>query len=105
MAVAPETPPADVEQRVLLLTPTRRDAEVTASFLSKAGLRCTICADLKRLAAEMDLGAGAVLLTEQAIEDESADYLVHSLSPRPAWSALPLVMLVRGGLTGSSTTE
>src|SRR5215212_4368928 len=59
-----------VEQRVLLVTPTRRDGEITSGFLTAAGLPCLVCSGLPQLAAEMSSGAGAVLLTEDAIASE-----------------------------------
>ena len=43
------------QERVLLLAPTRRDAEITRSFLTSAGLPCMVCHDLKHLCAELGL--------------------------------------------------
>ena len=48
-----ETP---AEKRVLLLPPTRRDAEALRKVLSGAGMECTICKDIDRLCAEFKIG-------------------------------------------------
>jgi hypothetical protein len=55
------------EQRVLLVVPSARDEESTRSLLTKAGLTCVVCENLNQLVKELQAGAGAVLLTEEAI--------------------------------------
>ena len=57
----------DREERVLILTPTRKDGEVTSSLLARAAMNGFVCRDLLQLAQEVRLGAGAILLTEEVI--------------------------------------
>ena len=54
------------EQRVLLVVPTARDEEITRSLLTKAGVTCVVCENLNQLVKEVRIGAGAILLTEEA---------------------------------------
>src|SRR3954469_14344025 len=96
-------PPGDdrhiLERRVLLVTPTRRDGEITSGFLSEAGLPCVVCEGLPHLAKEMERGAGAVLITEEAIVADGMRAVLDVLDRQPAWSDLPVVLLMRGGVT------
>jgi signal transduction histidine kinase/CheY-like chemotaxis protein len=97
-------PPADerdsLERRVLLVTPTRRDGEITSGFLTEAGLSCLVCPNLSQLAIEMKHGAGAVLLTEEAISSQGMRDVLQALDRQPAWSDLPVVLLMRGVSAG-----
>ena len=42
----------NVLTRVLILTPTKKDGEVTSSLLTKADVTCFVCRDLRHLAQE-----------------------------------------------------
>src|ERR1044071_5569034 len=92
----------DRERRVLLVAPTRRDAEITCAFLNKAGMRCVVCRDLVGLAEEIGKGAGAVLLTEEAIASPRFGEVVKALEGQPTWSDLPIVVLTHGGGTAGA---
>jgi signal transduction histidine kinase/ActR/RegA family two-component response regulator len=91
--------PEDFSQRVLLLTPTRKDGDVTASLLAKAGIACQVCVDLRYLADEIYKGAGAVLITEEIISANGIQQLLGALEHQPTWSNLPIVMLMKGSVT------
>ena len=54
MAVANQF--SELERRVLLVAPTRRDAEVTSSLLARAHLTCVPCADFRELRREAARG-------------------------------------------------
>jgi signal transduction histidine kinase len=95
----------DVLKRVLILTPTRKDAEVTSSLLTGAGLTCVVCRDLRRLALEIRDGAGAVLLTEEVISAAGLKDVLTSLQQQPAWSDIPIVMLMESGVASTAATN
>ena len=95
----------DVLTRVLILTPTRKDAEVTSSLLSKADVTCFVCRDLRHLAQKISDGAGAVLLTEEVISAAGLQDLLSSLHQQPAWSDLPVVMLMQGSVASTAATK
>lgn len=93
-----------LEDRVLLLAPTRRDAEITCEFLEAAGLICIPCANLLELCREVRLGCGAVLVTEEITLSPDIKELIQILETQPAWSDIPLVMLMRGGAQSEEST-
>jgi len=83
--------------RVLVLMPTLRDAERTSQLLAEAQTPSYVCADLAELCRELRLGAGALLLTEEALAQDAAGQLAESLREQPAWSAVPVLLLAREG--------
>jgi len=88
-------------ERVLILAPVGRDAELMCTYLERAGMACEICEDIDALAREMHRGAGALVLTDEALAQPKASrVLVDQLREQPAWSELPLIIL-----TGLPTYE
>ncbi|HEX8355727.1 MAG TPA: hypothetical protein VF611_22660, partial [Pyrinomonadaceae bacterium] len=87
---------ADTEKRdgrVLLLTPTGRDADLTGRYLSGVGIPVEVCAEMEELCDKWLDGAGAALIAEEALSPESTRRLLDSLEGQPAWSDFPLVVL------------
>lgn len=83
------------ELRVLLLAPTRRDADVTSRLLAAAGLETECCASCEAVAAEMSRGAAVLLVTEDLVADPTFPVLRHALEAQPPWSDVPIVLLLR----------
>jgi two-component system, sensor histidine kinase len=91
----PSVPKADGDRRVLLLTPTRRDAEVTCALLGAAAIECFACSDAVQLGTELGRGAGAMVLTEGALGDPRIQAVLAQLELQPAWSDVPALVLSR----------
>ena len=73
-----------LERRLLILAPTGRDAPLTQSVLAEAGLRAVVCDSLNGLFQEMAQGAGALIISEEALLEETAlYYLGERLSRQP----------------------
>src|SRR5579871_6207249 len=87
------------EERVLVLAPTARDGALCRAILTDAGMACVPCADLAETCRELETGAGAAVLTEEALGREGFDRLVETLSRQPAWSDFPILLLTGGGAT------
>ena len=86
---------SEAERRVLLLAPTRRDAQITCALLAKASLDCAVCPDLAALRQEITAGAGAILATGEAVNAENSVDLLAVLDAQPSWSDLPVILLVK----------
>ena len=91
-----ELPPPDPE-RVLVLAPTSGDAALSRSILAEAGIACHVCADSRDASREIAQGAGALLLTDDFVDDRNLDALVEALRSQPAWSDLPILVLSGSG--------
>ncbi len=82
-----------LDQRILVLAPTGRDAEVISQVLSVAGFHCERCGDFDRLCGEIRRGGLASVVTEEALPYAEGRYLLNKLPPQPSWSDFPLVIL------------
>jgi len=85
----------DRELRVLLLAPTAKDAALTASVLEEAGMECVCCTDVAHVCRELRVGAGVVLLREEAVLPQREEPLVEWLHGQPPWSDLPVLVVAR----------
>jgi signal transduction histidine kinase/ActR/RegA family two-component response regulator len=93
-----------LEQRVLVLAPTGKDAELTQSVLDRAGVACVCLSDLARLCKELEHGASAVLLAEEAVVADRDESLDKWLARQPPWSDLPVLVLARPGADSAAVS-
>jgi signal transduction histidine kinase len=90
----PETAPR--EERVLVLAPTGRDGVLVCQLLATMEMPGFACAGAAELFAEIEAGAGAVILADEALLPETSDGLLRLLDGQPPWSDLPLIVFTRG---------
>jgi signal transduction histidine kinase len=86
------SPSRQNEERVLVVAPTARDAQLSQALFAQAGLSCAICQDLAAFGAELARGVGVVVLTEEALLP-GRQQLLAALSAQPTWSSLPVIVL------------
>ena len=84
------------EQRLLVLAPTGKDAALVRHKLIAGGFECDVCADAADLAEELQAGAAALLLAEEAI-DARMQPIADLIAAQPAWSDLPVLLMTRAG--------
>jgi len=92
-----ETASPPLEMRILVLAPTSNDARLTATFLTRAGLRAEVCADFPDFSRKLDVGCGAILLAEESLFNGYVHELVSKLETQPSWSDLPIVIITGTG--------
>jgi signal transduction histidine kinase/ActR/RegA family two-component response regulator len=85
-------PPPGVDDRILILAPTGRDAELACGALRAAGLSAEVAASVQALCEEIARGAGAALITEEALDREGMRCLREHLEKQAAWSDFPLLV-------------
>src|SRR5687768_12482663 len=85
------------QERVLIVAPVGQDAATMAALLQAQGVAAGICRGPADCAQQIAQGAGALLLTEEALELPQISDLLQTLKTQPPWSELPLVILTRGG--------
>jgi signal transduction histidine kinase/CheY-like chemotaxis protein len=83
------------EVRVLVLPPTRADGVVTLRVLGDAGVMAVICDTATQMAREMCVGAGALIITDDASRLDPLVELRLLLDSQPSWSELPILVLAR----------
>src|ERR1700761_176223 len=87
-----------MEQRVLILAPFGRDADVIAEVLHKDQRLCIACRDADALTTALDAGAGSALIAEEALAGNHATRLFTWLEQQPAWSDFPFILLAASRL-------
>jgi signal transduction histidine kinase len=84
--------------RVLLVTPTGRDAELLRSVLQLAGVQSEPLENVSSAVAVLRAWhVGALLIAEEALGKDAVALLTNALQEQPPWSALPILVLTTGG--------
>lgn len=85
------------EERILILAPIGQDASAMATVLHAHGFTATVCDAAGDACGYLKTGAGALLVTEEALELPQIPDLLHQLETQPPWAELPLIVLTHGG--------
>lgn len=80
-------------ERILILAPRGRDADIASALLSEAGRRTRICSNVGELCTELENGAALAMITEEAIANGDLSALSVWVSAQPPWSDLPIILL------------
>jgi len=88
------TPSSVAEQRVLILAPRGRDADVIGEVLAQDGIAGVAQPHFEALLAAMEAGAAAAIIAEEALDSAGIDRLAAVLQAQAPWSDFPLVLLV-----------
>lgn len=82
---------------LLVFLPTGRDAVLTQQLLGANGISVVMCHSPSDLSARLEEGAGALMLSEEALGSSAA--LVRGfVDAQEAWSDLPILLLTRSGM-------
>lgn len=81
------------QDRVLILAPRGRDAQVALQLLNAQGRQAATCSSVHDLAQQLLEGAGAVLVAEEALHGVNLRPLCSWLAEQPPWSDFPFVLL------------
>jgi PAS domain S-box-containing protein len=84
-------------ERALVFAPHGRDASIAVALLREAEIAAEACPSVPALVAELETGAGFVVVTEEALRSADIAPLDAWLRGQGDWSDLPFVLLTRGG--------
>jgi signal transduction histidine kinase len=84
-------------ERVIIIAPVGQDAAAMAASLNAEGFETQICDGFDEYSRQIRDSAGALLLTEEALEPAQGSLLLDVLEAQPPWSELPLIILTSGG--------
>lgn len=97
------TPPTPVRQvtnndsQVLIFAPFGKDAALIEKILQHSAIAAHIASDAAAIAVGIESGAGAGIITEEALSAEGIDILAQSVAAQPQWSDFPILVLTGGG--------
>jgi two-component system, sensor histidine kinase and response regulator len=81
-------------ERVLILTPTGRDAEMVCARIVADGMTGEICPDARALLASISTGAGAAIIAQEALSSNDSAGLLAALEAQEPWSDIPVLLLL-----------
>ena len=84
-------------ERVLILAPYGRDAEIASRLLQEAGWATLICADVASWCIELKTGAAFSVVVEEALMTGDLACLAEWIKAQPPWSDFPIVVLTSHG--------
>lgn len=85
--------PARAQELVVVVAPTGADARNIDTVLRRAGLHTHIGSEAREAAAWVERGAGALLMTEEALLADREAELRDAFARQPAWADIPLVLV------------
>jgi PAS domain S-box-containing protein len=88
---------AAFRSRVLVLAPVGRDAALTRSVLDRGGVESVVCSDVHELERNLVEGAGAAVITEEALIGQDISGLVEWVARQRSWSDFPFIVLLEPG--------
>jgi signal transduction histidine kinase len=94
-----------LDDRVVLLAPTRRDSATTVSLLESAGIGVHACADFDDAFRELPLGAALLLVPEELLGTQQRARLESLLRDQPPWADLPVLVLTQAGANSAATDD
>ncbi|MDQ0837273.1 PAS domain-containing hybrid sensor histidine kinase/response regulator [Sphingomonas faeni] len=88
-----------MDDRVLILAPRGRDAAIASDLLGRNDIVAFVCRDQTELVFELNRGAAAVMLTEEALTTEEVAPLAEWVAAQPNWADIQFVVLANGTRT------
>ena len=79
-------------ERMLIFAPVGKDGALTARLLARAALDSTLCDSFASLVREFQAGAGAILVTEEALDAPDLPLFSEVLERQPPWSDVPILL-------------
>lgn len=86
----------DRGERIIVIAPLGQDARAIAELLTSNNIEAVISEDAQH-AAEQIARAGALVMTEEALEFAQIEVLLDALKGQPPWSELPVIIFTSGG--------
>ncbi len=83
--------------RVLVVAPTGRDGPLICSLLRTEDVLCANLPTAETARIQLKLGAGAIILTEEALTLPDIGQWTKELAVQPSWSDLPIILLTVAG--------
>jgi len=87
-----------MENRIVIFAPTGKDARLIAQVLQHANVDHYQCASAADVIAELEQGAGGLLLADEALSGPLIRQLVQHLAEQPTWSDLPVLVMSHRGI-------
>jgi signal transduction histidine kinase len=95
--------PAQSDLDIVILAPFGKDAMLIEKLFRQSALLTRVVAAVADLIDTVPNNAGAAVVAEEALDDQSINKLARKLETQPAWSDFPIIVLTSGGISTSAT--
>lgn len=85
------------ETRTIVLAPTGKDSALISGLLERCAIPCHAARSVEEMRLEIERGAGAAIVSEEALTGMAMAKLRDVIEQQPAWSDFPLILLTVGG--------
>ncbi len=86
-------------ERVLVCAPFGRDGSLIQKHLLSAGVVAEVCSSAQELSAAIGEGAGAAVISDEALSADSVECLRGEFARHAPWSDFPVIIMTSGGDT------
>ncbi len=93
----PDVKSSTHDRRTIILAPTGKDALLIAGLLERRSIPCHQIASVDELCFEIERGAGAAIVSEEALMGSAITKMRDVIEQQPPWSDFPLILLTVGG--------
>jgi signal transduction histidine kinase len=87
--------------RVLVSAPVEEEGSLIAAVLRESGMSVSGTPSISALASAIAEGAGAAVVTEEVLHDETVPGLAQQLASQPPWSDFPIIVLIGRGMAAA----
>ncbi len=96
---------SDDSERVLVCAPFGRDAQLIQQVLVAGGMTTDTCAGVDNVCEALSSGAGALLISDEALFPSAVRTLCDELSRQPPWSDLAVLVMTTGGSSEAASAH
>ncbi len=95
----------ELDGRVLVQSPTVKDEQAARALFDRAGIPCAFLSEAGALRAELEAGAGALVVAEEFLLGEGRASIGPWLAAQPPWSDLPVIVLSKPGADAAAVAR
>jgi signal transduction histidine kinase len=81
------------DHRTIIVAPTGKDGRLVVGLLERRTIPCHVATSITEACAMIREGAGAAIISEEALVGDSIRELLQILQQQPSWSDFPLILL------------
>ena len=86
-----------MENRLLIYTPTGKDGRLIEQVFNRAGLGCYRCTNIADVIEQLNKGAGALMIADEALSIDFLNAIHPFLLHQKSWSDFPFLVLRKQG--------
>jgi signal transduction histidine kinase len=87
----------EIDTRAIVVAPSGRDGELIRDIMASQNIPCVVCGTAEIARMEVEVGAGVVLMAEEALNELDIARWAQHIAEQPSWSDLFVLLLTIPG--------